>query len=273
MSDTASVSSQPAAHPDVKQCCAAFYGSDYARFLLGDSFHPGGTKLTHELGERLALSPASTVLDVASGRGTSAVYLAQTFGCKVVGLDLSSENVRLSQEAANSHGRQALLSFEVGDAESLPFDDASFTAIICECAFCTFPDKSKAANEFFRVLRPTGQVGLTDLTKAAETPRELQGLLAWIACIGDAQPVDSYASWLVNGGFTMDAVLDRSECLREMVEQVRGRMLLAEVMVGLKKLSLPNLDLTESKGFMNAVSNALQRGDLGYALLTANKPS
>jgi len=33
----------------VKQCCATFYGSDFARMLLGDSFHPGGTRLTERL--------------------------------------------------------------------------------------------------------------------------------------------------------------------------------------------------------------------------------
>jgi hypothetical protein len=48
-------------------------------------------------------------------------------------------------------------------------------------------------------------------------------------------------------------------------------MLLAEVMVGLKKLPLPNLDLNQAKGFLAAVSKALDRGELGYALLTAHK--
>ena len=80
----------------VKQCCATFYGSDFARMLLGDSFHPGGTRLTERLGELLALTSQSQVLDVASGRGTSAFHLAKTFGCKVTGIDLSEENVRRS---------------------------------------------------------------------------------------------------------------------------------------------------------------------------------
>ena len=80
----------------VKQCCATFYGSDFARMLLGDSFHPGGTRLTERLGELLALTSQSQVLDVASGRGTSAFHLAKTFGCKVTGIDLSEENVRLA---------------------------------------------------------------------------------------------------------------------------------------------------------------------------------
>ncbi len=62
--------------PDVKQCCASFYGSDVARYLLGESFHPGGLKLTIELAELVWLRSTSVVLDIASGKGTSAFALA-----------------------------------------------------------------------------------------------------------------------------------------------------------------------------------------------------
>ena len=77
----------------VKQCCARLYESDFAKLLLGDSFHPGGLKLTERLGELLKLGPHSRVLDVASGKGTSALFLAERFGSEVVGIDYSSQNV------------------------------------------------------------------------------------------------------------------------------------------------------------------------------------
>ena len=50
--------------------------------------------------------------------------------------------------------------------------------VVCECAFCTFPDKSRAAAEFARVLRSGGRVGISDLTRSGELPGELDGLLA-----------------------------------------------------------------------------------------------
>src|SRR6266849_10142556 len=92
---------------NVKQCCAAFYGSDLARLLLGDSFHPGGTHLTDRLGQLTQLSRDSRVLDVAAGRGTSAFRLSQSFGCEVVGIDLSEENVKRAsiELAGTSAGR------------------------------------------------------------------------------------------------------------------------------------------------------------------------
>src|SRR5579863_7029771 len=91
--------------PDtVKQCCARLYESDVARMLLGDSFHPGGTKLTERLGALLGLTAQSRVLDIASGKGTSALFLAERFGCEVVGVDYGSQNVEQSSAAASARG-------------------------------------------------------------------------------------------------------------------------------------------------------------------------
>ena len=59
--------------------------------------------------------------------------------------------------------------FELGDAERLPVDDAAFDAAVCECAFCTFPDKATAAAELFRAVRPGGRVGISDVAGSRPT--------------------------------------------------------------------------------------------------------
>jgi hypothetical protein len=66
---------------DLKSCCAPLYESDFVRLLLGGSFHPGGLKLTTRLGQLLKLGEHSQVLDVACGKGASAILLADTFAC------------------------------------------------------------------------------------------------------------------------------------------------------------------------------------------------
>ena len=257
---------------NVKQCCAAFYGSDLARMLLGDSFHPGGTQLTDRLGQLTQLTRDSRVLDVAAGRGTSAFHLAQSFGCEVVGVDLSEDNVKLATEEASIRGVANVVSFRLADAEKLPFDTHAFDAILCECAFCTFPNKQTAAGELCRVLKPGGRLGLSDLTKTTGPLPELDGLLSWIACIGDAQPVESYVEILQLASLSIAHIEDHSYALTEMVRQIQGKLLGAEIAAGLKKLDFPNVNFTDAKRFAQAALSAVKNGKLGYTLISAVKP-
>ena len=255
----------------VKQCCAVLYESDFAKMLLGDSFHPGGLKLTERLGTLLQLTAQSRVLDIASGNGTSALFLAERFGCEVVGIDYSKQNVDQANTLAESKGLGSRVRFRQGDAERLALDDASFDAVICECAFCTFPNKVSAAREFARILQRNGRVGLSDLTRGPVLPKELDGLLAWVACIADAQPIARYQSYLVDAGFRIEHTEERDEALLEMVNQIRMRLLGAEVMIGLKKLDLPNVDFAAAKQTAQAAQAAVKQGALGYAVLCGAK--
>jgi arsenite methyltransferase len=262
------MSSHAESNTELKTCCARLYESDYVKLLLGDSFHPGGTRLTERLGEALHLGPTSRVLDVASGQGTSAFFLAKRFGCEVVGVDYGADMVRRAAETAEAEGLADRVRFERGDAERLPFDDGSFDAIVCECAFCTFPEKAAAASEFARVLKPGGRVGLSDLTRAAELPKELDTLLAWVACIADAQPIERYATFLEGAGFRIEHAEPHDDALEEMVNQIRAKLFGAELLVGLKKLELPGVDFAEAKEMARTALEAIKAGKLGYAVVT-----
>jgi arsenite methyltransferase len=255
----------------IKQCCARAYASGFARILLGESFHPGGLRLTARLGALLGLTPQSHLLDVASGNGTSALYLAECFECRVTGIDFSATNVEASNEAAHAKALDARVQFHTGDAERLPVDDASFDAVLCECAFCTFPDKPSAAREFARVLRPGGAVGLSDLTRGTSLPPNLNDLLAWIACIADAQPVEGYAAYLRAAGLTITHIEPHDDALLEMVNQVRLRLLGAEIAVGLKKIELPGVDFSAAKRMAQSALDAVRGSSLGYAIFTCHK--
>jgi ubiquinone/menaquinone biosynthesis C-methylase UbiE len=266
-------SAQTLAPSAVKQCCAAVYASDAARMLLGDSFHPGGARLTERLGQMLNLTPRTRVLDVAAGTGKSAILFAERFGSEVVGVDYSRESIETANAEANAKKLSGKVAFQWADAENLPFPDASFDAVICECAFCTFPDKQAAAREFYRVLRAGGRVGLSDLTRQGSLPPELDGLLSWIACIADAQPLSEYAALLSGTAFTVSVVEQHDGALAEFVNQIRTRLLAAEVMARLQKLRLPGFDFEVAKVIAKHALAAIKQGKLGYAIVVAAKAS
>ena len=262
----------PTTAEEIKSCCAALYESDWARLLLGDSYHPGGVALTRRIGELIALTPQDRVLDVASGPGASAIEIARTFGCHVVGIDLSAANVADAQAAAAEAGVAELTEFRVGDAERLPLDDASFDAILCECAFCTFPDKATAAAEFTRVLRPGGRLGFSDVTRRGELPSELESLLAWVACITDARPAGDYVALLEAAGVADLAIEPRDDTLKKLVRDTRLKLLSVEIMAKLGKVDLEVADVREGKRIAKAAADAVGAGKLGYTVITGRRP-
>jgi len=256
---------------ELKQCCSRLYESDIATLLLGDSFHPGGLTLTERVGRLLQLTSRSRVLDMASGKGASAMFIAERFGCEVIGIEYGRKNVEQANDESTRRGLGRRARFQQADAESLSFPDASFDAVICECAFCTFPDKARVASEFARVLCHGGQLGMSDLTRGPSLPKELDGLLAWVSCIGDARPIEDYYTFLVSAGLSLETTEMHNDALVETVGQIRTKLLGVEIMTGLKKLNLPDLDLAVARQMAKSALNAIQQGQLGYAIITARK--
>jgi len=103
---------------------------------------------------------ASTdVLEVSCGRGGGASFVARTYRpSRLVGVDLSSENVRLASNRAREPG----LEFRVGRAERLEFGDASFDVVLNIEASHLYDDRTRFFDEAFRVLRPSGHFLYTD---------------------------------------------------------------------------------------------------------------
>jgi ubiquinone/menaquinone biosynthesis C-methylase UbiE len=256
----------------VKSCCATAYASDWATALLGDSMHPGGDALTARLGELLGLGAGDQVLDVASGRGRSAMLLARLFGCSVMGIDYSDDATTAAKAAVEGAGLEGLVSFRAADAEALPFPDSSFDAVICECAFCTFPSKKAAAAELARVVRPGGAIAISDLTRRASLPPDLDGLLSWVACVGDARPEEEYAGLLAEAGLSIELVERHDAALAGLVSTIRMRLLGAEVTAKVKRLDLPGVDWPVARRMAAAADAAVRDGSLGYAVIVARRP-
>ena len=253
----------------VKTCCANFYASDWVRMLLGESLHPGGLALTDRLASVIGLRHGQRLLDVASGRGISAIHLARSVGCSVVGVDYSRQNIASATGAASEQGVSDRVRFLGGDAERLPVEDHAFDAVIAECAFCTFPDKPSAAVEFVRVLRPGGRLGLIDLVRSGPLPPELTNLAAWVACVGDARPLEEYLGFFEDAGLRIDRVERHDHALAELVEMVRTRLLTMQVATRLTALPLPELDWAQVRAMLRSAAAAIADGRLGYVLVGA----
>lgn len=256
---------------ETKACCADFYQNEMVRLLLGDVLHPGGLELTGHLGDVLRLQKGERVLDIACGRGSSAAFIAERFGCHVTGVDYSNENIVRARARVEPSAVSHLTSFEPGDAEALPFDDQQFDAVISECSLCTFPNKDVAAREMSRVVRPGGRVGITDVTASRALPDDIQSAVAWVACIAGAGASSQYVSLLAKAGFDDFVVEDRSDDAGQMVADMRRKLSVLELAAKLSKVQTGNLDLEGTRDALKRAEHLIDSGVLGYVLIVARK--
>jgi len=117
------------------------------------------------MGERLCeavdVRSSQKVLDVATGSGNTAISAVRRH-CDVTGLDYVPGLIEQARRRAEAEGME--ITFEVGDAENLPYPDASFDAALSTVGVMFAPDQEKTAAELLRVTRPGGKIGLANWT-------------------------------------------------------------------------------------------------------------
>lgn len=111
----------------------------------------------------LQLQPQQHVLEVASGSGGPARYLAQQTGCYVTGIDANENGVGTATESLSGSDLSDRIRFKVADANgTLPFEDNTFDAAICIDSMNHLPDRAHVFREWCRVLRPGRRAVFTD---------------------------------------------------------------------------------------------------------------
>ena len=124
----------------------------------------GGLEATNELIQHCHITPDTHILDVGCGVGQTASYIAKTIGAQVTGIDINPGMVKRSQERAKNMGLAHLTEFRQADAQDLPYPDNTFDAVITESVTAFPPDKQLAVNEYARVTKPGGYIGLNEST-------------------------------------------------------------------------------------------------------------
>lgn len=111
----------------------------------------------------LDLGPGRHALEVASGSGGPARFLARTTGCHVTGIDANRSGVATASQMTARSGQRGQVTFAVADATAaLPFEDNSFDALLCIDSMNHFPNRPAVLREWHRVLRAGRRAVFTD---------------------------------------------------------------------------------------------------------------
>jgi len=176
-----------------------------------DQDHYGGLAANDALARVAGIGKHSMVLDVCAGLGGPARYHATKSGSTIVGIDLNQNRVDGARVLSQKVGLANVLEFINGDAQRLPFDDATFDAVMSQEAFLHLLDRSEALAEIHRVLKPAGRLAITDwIASPAFAAADRAAMWEGVA----AQAVSSwmdYVAMLEDAGFASIAISDLTQ--------------------------------------------------------------
>ena len=169
-----------------------------------DQLHAGSVGATEAVLDVLSLTPDVTLLDVGSGIGGPARLAADRHGSRVVGIDLSPDFVTLARDLTARVGLASSVSFDVGSATALPYEDASFERAMLSHVGMNIADKAAVFAEVRRVLAPDGRFALFEQMRVGDG--DLTFPLPWA---DDEQSSfvrthDDYVQLLTAAGFAIE---------------------------------------------------------------------
>ena len=135
-----------------------------------DQFHTGGLAATAALARLAGIAAGMFVLDIGSGIGGPARFLAATHGCRVVGVDLSESFVDAARYLTERTGLSEQVSFETASALQIPFDTGRFDLVLLQHVAMNIADRALLYREIRRVLRSGGKFASFDVVSTGAEP-------------------------------------------------------------------------------------------------------
>lgn len=157
------------------------------------------------------IKTGDTVVDIGSGSGADVLIAGLKTGPtgQVLGIDMTPAMIAKAEENIKKAGMNHVQIIE-GKADDLPLEDASADVVTSNGVFNLVPDKEKAFQEVYRVLKPGGFIQISDivLSKAVSDKSKANPQL-WAECIVGAEPVEVYLGLIRGAGFQNVTVIDR----------------------------------------------------------------
>ncbi len=176
-----------------------------------DEFHIGGRKATEYMISKLSLSGDEHVLDIGCGIGGAGRTIASQVGCRITGIDLTSEYVEVAKMLTKLTGLDNKADFQTASALSMPFDDEVFDAAITIHMSMNIRDRDALYQEVRRVVKPGALFGVYDVMKKNDEPIFFPVPWAETSESSHLVKAEEMPLLLENAGFEICKIEDRSE--------------------------------------------------------------
>ena len=172
---------------------------------------------------RLGMTEGTRVLDVGSGTGGPAIYMASKSGCLMTGVEVNDVGIEVSRRLAANSGIGDRVSFVQADGMAMPFEDESFDVAISMNVMNVFEDKVGLFREVRRLLRPGGTWAfLSGTFDFDEGDDDIRARMARGYAIPQyTDTLASYKAKLAEAGFVIDEVVEYISDFRVQMDRWR----------------------------------------------------
>lgn len=199
--------------PKDSQSCGCGCGGDYTNdlMMIQDEYHQvDGYVAEADLGlgcglptQYAQLKKKDTVIDLGSGAGNDVFIVSSIVGKegKVIGIDMTQEMIDKSVLNNNRLGYKNV-EFRLGDIENIPVENDSADIVVSNCVLNLVPDKIKAFNEIYRILKPGGHFCISDIVTKGLLPEEMRhSAELYVGCVAGAVKNEDYLKIVEESGF------------------------------------------------------------------------
>lgn len=185
-----------------------------------DQLHTRGLEATVELARHIDPAPGMHLLDVGSGLGGPARFLAGTFGSRVTGVDLTPDYCYVAEMLTRRMGLEDLVTFHCGDACDMPFGDETFDAALSQNAIMNIADKDRLFAEVRRVLKPGARFAVSCVVTGPGGPLRLPVEWAADASMDFTVGAEELQGALEGAGFRVVEWTDETEISLESMRRM-----------------------------------------------------
>ena len=189
-----------------------------------DHLHGGGAEATRGLLAKLLPGPGRHILDIGSGIGGPARFLASEYGCRVTGIDLTQEFCDVAVMLTEKTGLDDRVSFRQANALDLPFDDACFDGAYSQNVSMNISDKAAFYGEACRILKPGGLFVAAEVAEGPDGPPFFPVPWALTPENSHLSKVDKISHLLVAAGLRDIEIIDHTAAMMDIHQRTRARI-------------------------------------------------
>ena len=232
--------------------------------------HPGGLQATKLMAEKCEISRNMIILDAGCGSGSSSIFLAKRYGCRVVGIDVDPTSLVKAHEKARRENVLDRVAFRLGDLNSLSLQDIMFDGAIFQASLI-FCEKARVLHAISQKIRAGGFLGAVELAWKVQPPAEVLAKVKGVLCAA-AVNAEVHGDWIAL--FERASLEVESSEIHDLDFGFRS-MLANEGVLSTLRIASKCIFIQEARDKTQAVTNLFKETGayLGFGIYVCRKPA